>query len=71
MGGGELVNLRTTELQLVQALWDGLSQKEVADRLGLRPTQVYERLKVLKRRVGVLSTIGLIRRCVQEGVLIP
>ena len=63
--------LRQSERQLVQALWDGLSQKEAADRLGLRPTQVYERLKVLKRRVGVLSTIGLIRRCVQEGVLLP
>lgn len=65
------MNLRPTELQLVRALWDGLSQKEVADRLGLRPTQLYERLKVLKRKMGVSSTIALLRRCVQAGVLTP
>lgn len=59
------------ETRIVRALWDGLSQQQIAGRLGLSPRRIHHRVRLLKRRVGASSTIALLRRCVQAGVLTP
>lgn len=62
-------NLIPSEKQVVSAIWDGLSQKEIAARLGITPNEIQRRLNSAKTRLHVESTIQLLRRCVQSGVL--
>lgn len=57
--------------QILRALWDGLSVKEIAGLLGLRPMTVSQHLDAARRANGARSTVVLIRQCVQEGVLLP
>ena len=63
--------LRTADRQLLHGLWDGLSYKEVAGRLGVSHQSVKDQMRRIRNRIGARSTIDLFRRCVREGVLTP
>ena len=53
-----------TQLRLMlAALLDGLSEKQVADRLGLSPHTVNRHVQRLYRRFGVRSRDALMCRC--------
>lgn len=65
------MSLSTRQVQILRALWDGLSVKEIAGRLGLRPMTVSQHLSEARRAYGVRSTVLLIRACVKVGILIP
>lgn len=66
-----LRHLTHEELALCRALWDGDNQKEASVRLDLPHTTVHHLIRSAKRKLGAASTIALLRRCVQEGLLTP
>lgn len=65
------MTLSLRQQQVLRALWDGLSVKEIAGRLGIQPMTVLQHLDQARRSNGARSTVALIRRCVQAGVLTP
>lgn len=65
------MRLTVRQEQIVRGLWDGLSVKEIAAVYGLRPMTISQHLELARRQQGVRSTVLLLRRCVQEGVLTP
>lgn len=63
--------LTPVEHSFLALIWDGQSQKEAAVGVGLTLIQGNQLLRALKRRWQVPSTIALLRRAVQLGVLAP
>lgn len=63
--------IRPAELRVLRPLWDGLSQREVAGRLGVSERHIHHVVRSLKLRTGVRSTLQLMRTCVKDGVLTP
>jgi DNA-binding CsgD family transcriptional regulator len=63
-----LIPVERTYLELI---WDGQSQKEAAAMVGLTLMQANSVLRMVKRRWQVPSTIALLRRALQLGVLAP
>jgi RNA polymerase sigma factor (sigma-70 family) len=61
--------LSQRERQVLQGLWDGLSQAEVARQLGISPHTVRMYSQRARQRTGERTTIAVIRKAVQQGVL--
>ena len=59
------------EAQVIQGLWDGLSQAQVADRLGIAYGTVKVVMRNAKLRANVTRTISLMRVAARQGVLKP
>ena len=59
------------ECRVLEGLWRGLSQVEVAALLGLSVHTVRAYSHRARQRAGAQTTIGAIRVAVQQGVLIP
>jgi DNA-binding CsgD family transcriptional regulator len=53
--------LTVREGQVATLVVDGLSDREIADRLGLSPYTVSQHVKALYRKLGVDSRVGLTR----------
>lgn len=63
--------IRPAELRVLRGLWDGLSQRDTAGRLGVSERHIHHVVRSLKRRTGTRSTLQLMRHCVKDGVLTP
>lgn len=57
------------EQQVLQGLWDGLSQEQIAARLGIAYGTVKVVLRNAKLRAEAPTTIALLRVAVEQGVL--
>jgi len=55
------------ERQVLQGLWNGLSQKEIAAQLGLCETTVRSLTACARARAGHVSTIATIRIALEGG----
>lgn len=55
--------------QILQCLWDGMTIKQTADRLGLSPLTTSRTVNKLMRARGVDSHVGLVRRALEEGLI--
>lgn len=63
--------LSLRELQVLQALADGLRQKEIALRLGIQPRTVRDYLAGLRRKLGARTTQQLTGRAAALGLCQP
>lgn len=61
--------LTEQDLVIVRGLWEGQSQKELAVAQGWTMSRVHNALLQAKKRLGVPTTIALLRECVRTGVL--
>ncbi len=68
---GVAPNLTPRDRQVVRGLWDGLSPKEVAGGLGCSHQAIKDHMRRIRNKNGARSTIALLRRCLQAGVLTP
>ena len=63
--------LSARELQVLHLICDGLTGKEIAQRLGISPKTVeFHRADVYKR-LGVKSTAHLVRYAIRMGLIEP
>jgi DNA-binding NarL/FixJ family response regulator len=67
--GAPAVQLSPRERQVVAAVIDGLSNDEIATRLGIAPKTVESHLGRLFERIGVASRTELATRALREGWL--
>ena len=65
------MGLTALEIEVLRLLWDGCSQKQVAERMGLSMPNMNHLVRYAKRRTGAVSTIALLRRAVKAGILTP
>lgn len=70
-GCATLAEYRLTrrELDVVVQVAAGLSNADVADRLGLAPATVKSYLKTAMRKTGVHNRLALIAECRRAGVI--
>jgi DNA-binding NarL/FixJ family response regulator len=61
--------LSRRQLQVLEALCDGLTAKEVADRLGLAEMTVGVYVKQLYNRLGVSSRAGAVAMALRQGIV--
>ena len=66
-GAGTLEGLTPREREVALAVLDGLSNAEIADRLGIRLLTVKKHLSRVFEKAGVRSRTQLIRRLIGEG----
>ncbi len=66
-GTGTLAGLTPREREVALAVLDGLSNTEIADRLGIRLLTVKKHLTRIFEKAGVQSRTQLIRRLIGEG----
>lgn len=62
-----LGSLTAKQRDLVELLGEGLTSKEIARNLGVSPSAIEQRLKILKEKFGVATKSELSRRCRQSG----
>jgi DNA-binding NarL/FixJ family response regulator len=63
------VSLSERERQIVRLLLDGLTNKEIGNRLGVSDQTVKNQLTTLYRKVGVANRLQLLVRALQENLL--
>lgn len=61
--------LTDNERALLSLVADGLSSKEIADRLSVKPRTLEKRRELLSKKLNVRGLAGLIRYAVEHGVL--
>jgi len=61
-------SLTTRELEVLRSLADGLSTREIADRLGISPMTVQSHVKNLLAKLGVHSKVEAVRVAWREGI---
>jgi len=59
------------ERQLLMLLNEGLSNKEIAQRLGLAEPTIKARFNKLYKRFGVATRLQLLTRAFAEGIIVP
>ena len=73
----ELIRAHETELlsprqrEILQHIAEGLSSKEIAQKLKLRPKTVDTHRTALMRRLDIHDVAGLVRYAIREGLITP
>ncbi|BFU90126.1 MAG: hypothetical protein NTAFB01_13130 [Nitrospira sp.] len=63
--------LSARERDVLQMLWDGLSQKEIAGLLGVTRTVIDRQSVRIRNKLGAATLIHASRQAVKEGILQP
>jgi DNA-binding NarL/FixJ family response regulator len=61
--------LSQREREVVQGVWDGLTAKQIGERLCISEKTVEQHRFHVNRKWGVTNTVQMIRRALQEGVV--
>lgn len=61
--------LSKREMEVVQGVWDGLTAKEIGQRLGISDKTVKQHRFNIHQKWGVTNVAQLIRRALQEGLV--
>ena len=69
--GAERTRLTPRELEVLQLICDGLSNKEIAVRLGLSANTVAVHRARIMNALGVHKTAELVRYAMQNGLINP
>jgi DNA-binding NarL/FixJ family response regulator len=64
-----LVNLNDREKKILQLLWNEKSNKEIADELFLGIRSVEKIRQDIKEKIGVKSTVGLIKYAIRNKII--
>ena len=62
--------LTPRQLEVLLCLRDGLTYREVAERLGLSRQTLKNHIMAIKKRLGVSTTMGALARGLKEGWLV-
>lgn len=54
---------------MLNCIWDGLSNKEIASKLGVAPKTIEKHRANLHKKFDVHYSIPLVRKALQEGFL--
>lgn len=65
------VTLSKRDKEILQLLWEEKSNKEIADYLFLSVRSVEKIRQDIKERVGVKSTIGLLKYAINKKIILP
>lgn len=65
------VSLSKREKEILQWLWEEKSNKEIADYLFLSVRSVEKIRQDMKERVGVKSTVGLLKYAINKKIIMP
>jgi DNA-binding CsgD family transcriptional regulator len=65
------VQLKPRQLEIALLMADGLSSRDIADRLHLSPQTVDFHRREIRDRLGIKSTALLVRWLIREGLLEP
>ncbi len=57
--------------QILACLWNGAQQKEVGQQLGITHKTVSAHLGQMRRRLRARTTVEMMRRALEAGVLTP
>lgn len=61
--------LSKREMEVVQGVWDGLTAREIGDRLCISDKTVEQHRFHVNRKWGVKNPVQLVRRALQEGLV--
>ena len=64
-----LTILTEREDEVLNCIWDGLSNKEIASKLGVAPKTIEKHRANLLKKFDVHYSIPLVRKALQEGFL--
>nr|WP_295871862.1 response regulator transcription factor [uncultured Chitinophaga sp.] len=64
-----LISLNEREIKMLQFIWEEKSSKEIADLLYLGVRSVEKIRQDLKEKLGVRSTVGLLKYAIDQGIL--
>ncbi|MGF6849014.1 DNA-binding NarL/FixJ family response regulator [Chitinophaga sp. W3I9] len=64
-----LISLNEREIKLLILLWEEKSNKEIADQLFVGIRSVEKLRQNIKEKIGVTSTVGLLKYAIKQGLL--
>lgn len=65
------ISLSEREIKILQMLWDEKSNKEIADELFLGVRSVEKIRQDIKEKLGVRSTIGMMKYAIRKSIVFP
>jgi DNA-binding CsgD family transcriptional regulator len=63
--------LSPRQKQIVTLLADDLTSKEIGDRMGVSPKTVEFHRALIRQRLGVAGTAGIVRYAIRTGLVQP
>lgn len=66
-----MVTITPRQREILALLWEGLSEKEVADRLQIHPNTVYFHRYKLQARFHCVNKVQLLKAALDAGLLSP
>jgi two-component system nitrate/nitrite response regulator NarL len=65
------VALDEMERRILQLIWDEKSNRDIAESLYLAVRSVEKIRQDIKRKIGVRSTVGMIRYAIDKKIIVP
>ena len=65
------VALDEREKRILQMIWDERSNKDIAESLYLTIRSVEKIRQDIKKKIGVRSTVGIIRYAIDKKIIVP
>ena len=65
------VALDEMERRILQLIWDEKSNKDIAESLYLAARSVEKIRQGIRRKIGVRSTVGMIRYAIDKKIIVP
>jgi DNA-binding CsgD family transcriptional regulator len=65
------VALDEMEKRILQMIWDERSNKDIAESLYLTIRSVEKIRQDIKKKIGVRSTVGIIRYAIDKKIIVP
>lgn len=59
------------EKRILQMIWDEKSNKDIAEALYLTIRSVEKIRREIKKKIGVRSTVGMIRYAIDKRIIVP
>ena len=66
-----VVDLTPRQRQIVTLIADDLTAKEIADRMSISPKTVEFHRTLIRHRLGVTGTAGIVRYAIRAGLIQP
>ena len=66
-----LVDLTTRQRQIVTLIADDLTAKEIGNRMGISAKTVEFHRTLIRQRLGVTGTAGIVRYAIRAGLIQP
>ena len=66
-----LVDLTSRQRQIITLIADDLTAKEIGDRMGITTKTVEFHRALIRQRLGVAGTAGIVRYAIRTGLIEP